>query len=130
MNSPVIINLWPEGSAQSTLVTEQWLPRIEEAAQLTREYWARPESNSPDEWENNEEIKLSSLEVEQHLFRWDRFRRSRLECGGVRFLSSQRTFDRCRAHRSMAQPGKGHRRVLDVAFAIETDQRGTRPRAR
>lgn len=29
MKNPVILNLWPEGSAHSTLVTGQWLPRIE-----------------------------------------------------------------------------------------------------
>ncbi len=57
-------------------VEEALPPRVAEAAQITREYWARPESNDPDEWENTEEVKLSSLEVEQHLFRWDRFRRA------------------------------------------------------
>ena len=57
-------------------VEEALPPRIEEASQLTREYWARPESNAPDQWENADEVSLSSLEVEQHLFRWDRFRRA------------------------------------------------------
>ena len=57
-------------------VEELLPPRIEEASQITREYWSRPESESPDEWTTTEEFKLSSPEVEEHLFRWDRFRRS------------------------------------------------------
>jgi amidase len=57
-------------------VEEALPPRVEEASQITREYWSRPESTSADEWANTEESKLSSLEVEEHLFRWDRFRRA------------------------------------------------------
>ncbi len=57
-------------------VEELLPPRIEEASQITREYWSRPESETPDEWTTTEEFKLSSPEVEEHLFRWDRFRRS------------------------------------------------------
>lgn len=51
-------------------------PRIEEASHITRQYWQRPESASADEWVTTEEVRLSSLEVEQHLFNWDRFRRA------------------------------------------------------
>lgn len=57
-------------------VEEALPPRIEESNRLTREYWSRPESASADEWETTEEVHLSSLEVEEHLFRWDRFRRA------------------------------------------------------
>jgi amidase len=51
-------------------------PRIEEASAITRHYWQRPESASAEEWVPDGEARLSSLEVEQHLFTWDRFRRS------------------------------------------------------
>ena len=57
-------------------VEEALPPRIDEASQITRQYWQRPESASADEWLTTEEVQLSSLEVEQHLFRWDRFRRA------------------------------------------------------
>ena len=29
MSNPIILNLWPDGSTHNTLVTGQWLPRIE-----------------------------------------------------------------------------------------------------
>jgi amidase len=51
-------------------------PRIEEASTITRQYWQRPESASADEWRPDGEAQLSSIEVEQHLFHWDRFRRA------------------------------------------------------
>ena len=51
-------------------------PRIEEADAITRQYWQRPESGSAEEWMPYEEVRLSSAEVEQHLFTWDRFRRA------------------------------------------------------
>jgi len=57
-------------------VEEVLPPRVEEAAQITRQYWQRPESSSPDEWAADGEARLSSEEVEQHLFTWDRFRRA------------------------------------------------------
>jgi len=57
-------------------VEEAVPPRIEEAADITREYWRRPESTSGEEWVPDGEAKLSSLDVEGHLFRWDRFRRA------------------------------------------------------
>lgn len=57
-------------------VEEALPPRVEEASQITREYWSRPESEDAETWVTSEEFKLSSPEVEEHLFRWDRFRRA------------------------------------------------------
>jgi amidase len=51
-------------------------PRIEEAYTITRQYWARPESASGEEWQPDGEFTLSSEEVEAHLHAWDRFRRA------------------------------------------------------
>jgi amidase len=59
-------------------VEEALPPRVAEASHLTRQYWRRPESQSPDEWIPDGQVHLSSLEVEEHLFSWDRFRRSML----------------------------------------------------
>jgi amidase len=56
-------------------VVEVLPPRIEETYSLTRRYWRRPESASAETWQPDGEVQLSSLEVEQHLFEWDRFRR-------------------------------------------------------
>jgi amidase len=56
---------------------EEALPhRIEEASRITRQYWQRPESASAEEWGPDGAAQLSSIEVEQHLFEWDRFRRA------------------------------------------------------
>jgi amidase len=57
-------------------VTEAIPPRVEEAYTITRQYWQRPESTSADEWLPDGEFMLSSEQVEQHLFEWDRFRRA------------------------------------------------------
>ncbi len=57
-------------------VDEALPPRIEEASHITRQYWQRAESAAPDEYVAGGEIKLTSLEMEQHLFAWDRFRRA------------------------------------------------------
>jgi len=57
-------------------IEEALPPRIEEASAITRQYWQRPESASAQEWMPDGEARLSSLEVEQHLFVWDRFRRA------------------------------------------------------
>ncbi len=51
-------------------------PRIEETYSLTRRYWRRPESALAEAWQPDGDVHLSSLEVEQHLFEWDRFRRA------------------------------------------------------
>ncbi len=63
-------------AGMGALVEEALPPRIEEASQITRQYWRRPESGSADEWVADGEARLSSVEVEQHLFAWDRFRRA------------------------------------------------------
>lgn len=65
-------------SAHGAHVVEALPPRIEEAYELTRQYWRRPESASQDEWLPDGPALLSSEEVERHLFHWDRFRRSLL----------------------------------------------------
>jgi amidase len=57
-------------------VEETLPPRIAEASAITRHYWQRPESASAEEWVPDAEVQLSSIEVEQHLFTWDRFRRA------------------------------------------------------
>jgi amidase len=57
-------------------VEEALPPRIDEASLITRQYWQRPESESANEWITTEKVQLSSVEVEQHLFSWDRFRRA------------------------------------------------------
>ena len=57
-------------------VEETLPPRIAEASAITRQYWQRPESASAEEWVPDGEAQLGSIEVEQHLFTWDRFRRA------------------------------------------------------
>ncbi|MDQ3855220.1 MAG: amidase, partial [Chloroflexota bacterium] len=57
-------------------VDEALPPRIEEALPITQQYWQRPESAFAEEWVPEGEPMLSSLEVEAHLFAWDRFRRA------------------------------------------------------
>lgn len=59
-------------------VVEAVPPRIEEAYELTRQYWRRPESAASEEWVPDGPAQLSSEEVERHLFHWDRFRRALL----------------------------------------------------
>lgn len=63
-------------AASGACVEEALPPRIEEAAVITREYWQRPESASAEEWMPDGEFRLSSEQIEEHLFRWDRFRRA------------------------------------------------------
>jgi amidase len=65
-------------SEQGAHVVEALPPRIEEAYDLTRRYWRRPESVAPEVWQPDGPASLSSEEVEQHLFEWDRFRRTLL----------------------------------------------------
>jgi amidase len=61
------------------LVVEETLPpRLDEALAITLSYWRRPESESWDEWKPDGEVHLSSEEVEQSLWQWERFRRSML----------------------------------------------------
>ncbi len=57
-------------------VEEVLPPRIEEAYDITRQYWERPESMAMEAWVPDGKVKLSSEEIERHLFIWDRFRRA------------------------------------------------------
>lgn len=63
-------------AAAGATVAEQTPPLVEHTYQITRDYWSRPEPESWESWDAGEETPLSSLEVEQHLFLWDRFRRA------------------------------------------------------
>jgi len=58
------------------VVEEKAPPMLDDTYPITQEYWHRPEPESWEVWDAGEETKLTSLEVEQHLFRWDRFRRA------------------------------------------------------
>jgi len=61
-------------------VQEMAPPLSIEAMAITRDYWARPESGSWDEWQVNSMVStLSADRVEQHLFAWDKYRRSLLK---------------------------------------------------
>jgi amidase len=59
-------------------VEEALPPRIEESYPISRQYWQRPESASAETWAPDGEFALSSAQVEEHLFAWDRFRRALL----------------------------------------------------
>jgi amidase len=61
--------------ARGIEVEERVPPRIADALAITREYWARPESESLEEWCPSGSSRLSGQDVERHLFEWDRFRR-------------------------------------------------------
>jgi amidase len=63
-------------------VREAVPPRIEEAMDITRAYWARPESMSLDTWQPWGRSTLSADDVEASLFRWDRLRRAFLQFMG------------------------------------------------
>ncbi|MGZ8784521.1 MAG: amidase [Acidimicrobiia bacterium] len=56
-------------------VEERVPPRIADALLITEDYWARPESESLEEWQPDGSSRLSGQDVERHLFEWDRFRR-------------------------------------------------------
>lgn len=57
------------------LIEEKLPPRIEEAYDITRQYWARVESEDGEEWVSSVHSRLDGDEVARHLFLWDRFRR-------------------------------------------------------
>jgi amidase len=63
-------------SAAGARVVEAVPPLMGEVYSLTQRYWRRPEPTSPEAWGADEATELSSLEVEQHLADWDRFRRA------------------------------------------------------
>lgn len=58
------------------VVEEAQPERLDEVYPITRDYWARPESEDPWSWQPDGRVRLSSEAVERHLFAWDRFRRS------------------------------------------------------
>ena len=64
--------------AAGLMVEETLPPRLDEALEITLSYWRRPESESWDEWKPDGGVQLSSEEVEQSLWQWERFRRSML----------------------------------------------------
>lgn len=60
------------------LVEERTPERLDEALEITRAYWARPESESWEAWRPDGAATMASEEVERSLWRWERFRRSML----------------------------------------------------
>ncbi|HEX6031431.1 MAG TPA: amidase family protein, partial [Tepidiformaceae bacterium] len=65
-------------AAAGATVQEDAPPRLEESLPITEAYWRRPESMSLREWMPPRTSTLTADEVEESLFRWDRFRRSML----------------------------------------------------
>jgi len=54
--------------------------RMDEVMSITQDYWSRAGSESlDDEWSSDDEGRMPGVEVERHLFHWDRFRRSIIE---------------------------------------------------
>jgi len=68
-------------AGEVSVVEETLPPRVDETYAITRNYWRRPESEALDEWQADGPTNLSSQEVEEHLFVWNRFRR-----GLIRFM--------------------------------------------
>jgi amidase len=66
-------------------ISEAVPPRIDEAFDITRAYWRRPESHSWSDWATTQKHSLSPDEIERSIFAWDRLRRD--------FLSFMRRFD-------------------------------------
>lgn len=63
-------------AAAGVAMEERLPPMVDLSYKITRDYWNRPEPESWDEWDAGEETSLTSLEVEQHLFLWEQFRRA------------------------------------------------------
>jgi amidase len=58
-------------------IDERVPPRIEEAWGITQDYWSRVGYEGiEDEWLCEEESRMTGAEIEHHLFKWDRFRRT------------------------------------------------------
>jgi amidase len=57
-------------------IEERTPPMVEHTYKITRDYWRRPEPESWEVWDAGEETVLTSLEVEQHLFLWEQYRRA------------------------------------------------------
>ena len=89
--SPTLETVATVGVAAATLkeagaeIEEATPPRIEEAFEITRAYWRRPESHSWNEWATTQEHTLTPDQIERSLFAWDRLRRD--------FLAYMRRFD-------------------------------------
>jgi amidase len=92
-------------------VREAVPPRIEEALDITRAYWARPESMSLEAWEPWGRSTLSADDVEASLFRWDRLRRAFL-----RFMGDVDVIV-CPAAAEVA-PARHAPRAEDYAFTV------------
>ncbi len=63
-------------SAGGATVTQACPPRIDESLSITRAYWSRPASVSPNDWRPHGKSSLSADDVERSLFEWDRLRRA------------------------------------------------------
>jgi amidase len=63
-------------AAAGVHIDERLPPLVDLSYKITRDYWSRPEPESWEVWDAGEETTLTSLEVEQHLFLWDQFRRA------------------------------------------------------
>lgn len=65
--------------AGAGLVVEERAPeRLEEGLEITRAYWARPESESWETWRPDGPARMESEAVERSIWQWERFRRSML----------------------------------------------------
>jgi amidase len=93
------------------VVEEHLPPRIEEALEITRAYWRRPESHSWNEWETTREHVLTPDEIERSIFQWDRLRRA--------FLGFMRLYDGiiCPASPGPAPPN-GPAREIDFIYTL------------
>ena len=63
-------------AAEVAQVEEKLPPYVDDSYAITRDYWRRPESALLDEWKPDGPVNLSSEQVEEHLFVWNRFRRA------------------------------------------------------
>ncbi len=58
-------------------MAEEWPSRLEEAWPITQDYWSRSGSEGlGDDWAPDSDGRMTGIEVERHLFEWDRFRRT------------------------------------------------------
>jgi amidase len=85
-------------------------PRIEEAFEITRAYWRRPESHSWREWETTQEHTLTPDEIERSIFAWDRLRRD--------FLNFMRRFDAIICPTAASPAGIGPASETDFIYTL------------
>jgi amidase len=66
---------------ESGIAMSEAIPnRLGEALAITQEYWSRAGSEGlDDEWLPDGDGRMSGIDVERHLFQWDRFRRSLID---------------------------------------------------